>query len=384
MAIPARRIPVLLALLAFAARDAAAAPRPLDRARLHGLYQDGEFEKVVRELAAYGKGACACSRDDSVFAEKYLAVVLAANPVTRELGRYHMHRLLDLSPRADLLDMYIGEEVDGVFEKVRKEHALRAADPAAKPAVVGRVPAPENRASLPTASAHPASVPSAAKVSAASPSTPVPSAEPTSPPPKSYSDAWARLPATLGSSGRSVTAGTSARSVAPAAASRPIAFAPSVRPLPPAAAASRANIPSRSIAALRPRSAPARAKAYSPWDQIASAPAAAGSTVPAAAKPGSGGANDRVSRPASEAGAAFEPSISSAPSLSSAASLTSAPPGSATSKPEADTSRPAWKEPGLWIGGGAAIAAIAFTLWHAGSENGDPAKAYAVPASLDK
>lgn len=360
MAVPAPRIAVLSALLAFSARDAAAAPHPLDRVRVHGLYQDGEFEKVLRELAAYGKGACTCSRDDSVFAEKHLAVVLAANPVTRELGRYHMHRLLELAPRADLLDMYIGEEVDGVFEKVRKEHALRAAEPAAVPAVAIAVAAP----AAPAAPVRPApSAPSAARPTppappvsrplASVPAASAPSGEPGSPQSKAYSDAWARLPAAKTPSGRftaPVAAVGSAVLPVPAGRSAPVAVASFRAKVPaPAAGVQRADAP-------RSRNAQAPSQAYSPWDQVATASAASGHSV--------------SKSPAKGASA-----------IAATGSRDSKSPDSAAA---GERSRPAWKEPGLWIGGGAAIAAIAFTLWQAGSDDPDPSKTYAVPAGLEK
>lgn len=368
MAVPANRIPVLIAILACAAGEAAAAPRPLDRARVHGLYQDGEFEKVVGELASYGKGACACTRDDSVFAEKHLAVVLAANPVTRELGRYHMHRLLELAPRADLLDMYIGEEVDGVFEKVRKEHALREADPAPKPGAV-RKPGAEDRPSPRAAAAQPAPAPTLAQAAA-----------PAVPAPKAYSDAWARLPAAIVPSIRAVAPVTSAKPMAAAShapSAHPVSVPPAGRATPVPAAGGRpapsgpaafgGKLPAPGAGSPRSRNAATAAKApskaYSPWDAIPSPSAHA--SVPTAAEAATAASGSSASR-ASRAGRA------------------SGRAGKVGSDSAAEASRPAWKEPGLWIGGGAAIAAIAFTLWQAGSEGGDPAKTYAVPASLEK
>jgi hypothetical protein len=415
MAFPAYRIPVFAAVLACAASAWAAPRRPLDRARIHGLYHDGEFERVLRELAPYGKGECACLRDDSVFAEKHLAVVLAANPATRELGRYHMFRLLDLAPRADLLDMYVGEEVDAVFDKVRKEHDLRAADAAAKgpaplPAVArsatppagmrpadGRVPA-SSAPSVPEA-------PSSGRTPASSAPSVVPQApssgrEP-SPSSPAYSDAWTRLPA--------ASAPRPQGSAQPSPARLSASRSPKTGP-------ARATAPSRRGAAVSPR--PGRP--YTPWDQIAvpaaghpavsgSAPASGkAATAPpargAAAAPssvgnGSPGAlapdqRERTSAIPSDPSPAFasaseavpgnDPASgpeAAAPAPASAASGTSDP---ASARAEADTARPAWKEPGLWIGGGAALAALAFTLWRAGSDGGGPAKTYAVPASLSK
>jgi hypothetical protein len=309
MALPARIRIFLLSAALFCVGMAWAAPRrPLDRVRIHALYQDGEFERILRELEAYGRGECSCAKDDSVFAEKHLAVVLAAAPATRELGRYHMFRLLDLSPRADLLDMYVGEEVDAVFEKVRKEHDLRSTDAMAKAQASPASPRPKPFASPRAVASRraPASAP------AALPSQPA------------YSDAWAR--ASEAGSG-------------------------------PAVRASMAAIPSATHAqpghAQTVRVQPAPAKAYTRWD----APLA-----------------DR-SAPTSTPDSARAPATH--PALAQAASV-------ATIATEADTSRPAWKQPGMWIGGGAAIAAIAFTLWQAGSESGGPGKTYAVPASLSK
>jgi hypothetical protein len=104
---------------------ALAAPnRGLDLEKIHAQYRNGDFDKVIKDLDGFLKSGRKCPRSDSLFLEKHLAVVYAANPATRELGRYHMHKLLDLSPSAEILDMFVGEEVDNVFEKVRKEHAL--------------------------------------------------------------------------------------------------------------------------------------------------------------------------------------------------------------------------------------------------------------------
>jgi hypothetical protein len=117
----------ILSLLAVSASAAVAAPS-FDQVRIRSDYRDGEFEKVIRELRGFLKTGRACSRSDSIFLAKHLGVVYAAHPGTRELGRHHMFRLLRMAPESDLLDMFVGEEVGGVFEKVRKEHALSLAE----------------------------------------------------------------------------------------------------------------------------------------------------------------------------------------------------------------------------------------------------------------
>lgn len=243
----------VLASTASAAPQSPAAlskPAVLDQSRIHSYYTDGEFDKVIKDLESFLKSRRACSHAESVFVAKHLSVVYAAHPGTRELGRYHMFRLLDLSPGADLLDMFVGDEVGGVFEKVGKEYALRNPSrvPARKPAVH----------SDPAAMAAPAAN---VKVKVKVPA-PVRPAYPAPRPPVAK-----RLPS----------------------------------PKVPASPAGR----------LAPRDS---------------------AVVPRTA-------------------AIAEPS------------------------------RPAWKEPGLWIGGGAAFAVVAFTLFYSGSDDAPAGKTYVVPAT---
>jgi hypothetical protein len=64
---------------------------------------------------------------DSLVALKFLGVVYSAHPDTRELGRYCFFKLLDATPEADLLELYVGEEVGNLFDQVRREHAMARA-----------------------------------------------------------------------------------------------------------------------------------------------------------------------------------------------------------------------------------------------------------------
>lgn len=125
----AKRILAVIALAFWHPMVHAIPTRSFDLERIHGEYRNGDFDKVIQDLTRFLKSGRKCLRSDSIFLEKHLAVVYAANPATRELGRYHMHQLLDISSSADLIDMFVGEEVDYVFEKVRKEHFLTAVVP---------------------------------------------------------------------------------------------------------------------------------------------------------------------------------------------------------------------------------------------------------------
>jgi hypothetical protein len=97
----------------------------LNQKGIHNLYQNGDFEPVIDVLENFQKRIPEYSFSDSVFIAKHLAVVYTANPETREKGRYYMMRLLELLPSAKLVDMFVSEEIDRIFEKVREEHVAK-------------------------------------------------------------------------------------------------------------------------------------------------------------------------------------------------------------------------------------------------------------------
>ncbi len=114
----------LLPLLLLWGVVSAASAAPLNRAQIQDEYREGNFETVSQLLEAFRSKNSLYSSEDSVFIAKYLGVVYAAHPATREKGRYFMYQMLELNPRANLLDMFVSEEIDRIFEKVRAEHAL--------------------------------------------------------------------------------------------------------------------------------------------------------------------------------------------------------------------------------------------------------------------
>ncbi|MBW8887394.1 MAG: hypothetical protein JF616_06495 [Fibrobacteres bacterium] len=121
---------LLLSAAAFAAAPsapsaAASHPAGLDQKKIHSDYNDGNFEKVTATLEGFMAAHKTYSFEDSVFIAKHLAVVYTANPETREKGKYYMYRLLALLPSAKLVDMYVSDEIDRIFEKVREEFMSR-------------------------------------------------------------------------------------------------------------------------------------------------------------------------------------------------------------------------------------------------------------------
>lgn len=128
-----RRNPMLTGLIlivwALLAAPLCAGAEILDRDKIHSDYNNGEFDQVEKELEGFRGRNKSYSHDDSVFIAKHLAVVYAANPQTREKGRYFMFRLLELLPSAKIVDMFVSEEIDRIFDKVKeeflaKQHAL--------------------------------------------------------------------------------------------------------------------------------------------------------------------------------------------------------------------------------------------------------------------
>jgi hypothetical protein len=103
----------------------AASGDTVDRKRVHAEYGDGNFETVVQILEDYRARHDRYRAADSVVIAKYLGVVYAANPATREKGKYWLYRMLQLDPGQDLVDLYVGEEVQSVFERVREEFIVR-------------------------------------------------------------------------------------------------------------------------------------------------------------------------------------------------------------------------------------------------------------------
>jgi hypothetical protein len=154
---------LLFAVAARAAAPAAApAPDKLDQKRIHADYNDGNFEKVIASLEGFMATHKSYSFEDSVFIAKHLAVVYTANPDTREKGKYYMYRLLAMLPSAKLVDMYVSDEIDRIFDKVREEFMTRQKSfgvDTAKVSIPAQSPSRENRDAAAARSAAPAQGP---------------------------------------------------------------------------------------------------------------------------------------------------------------------------------------------------------------------------------
>jgi len=98
---------------------------PLNQTEIHNQYNEGNFENVIALIDSFQRSHKTYSHADSIFIAKHLAVVYSANPESREKGRYYMYRLLELMPSAELVDMFVSDEIDRIFERVRREFMAR-------------------------------------------------------------------------------------------------------------------------------------------------------------------------------------------------------------------------------------------------------------------
>ena len=129
------RFPKPVSILAIAAGILLAAFRPahalkginadgtLDKQVVSKAYFEGEFWTVINALEAFRKtGMATTTREDSVYTFKYLSVVYAADPSTRNKAESYMYQLLRMMPTIDLLDLYISDNIESIFKKVKSDY----------------------------------------------------------------------------------------------------------------------------------------------------------------------------------------------------------------------------------------------------------------------
>lgn len=97
----------------------------LNRDKIQEMYFEGEFSKVTQSLETFRKMNPSPATEEKIFIYKYLSVVYAANPETREKGESYMYQLLKIIPTASLIDMYISDTIQAIFNKVRMDFEAR-------------------------------------------------------------------------------------------------------------------------------------------------------------------------------------------------------------------------------------------------------------------
>jgi hypothetical protein len=93
----------------------------LIKEEVKALYYDGDFDKVEKALSTFLKTRRNISQEDSIFSLKYLSVVYAANPDTKDKAEVMMYKLLKLVPTIELLDMYVSDSIQSIFSSVKQK-----------------------------------------------------------------------------------------------------------------------------------------------------------------------------------------------------------------------------------------------------------------------
>jgi hypothetical protein len=100
----------------------------LDKPTISKGYFEGDFGRILPPLEAWRQGIVDNkTRDDSIFVFKYLSVIYAAKPATKDKSRSFMFQLLTLAPTIEILDMYASDEIERAFHSVKKEFKERHA-----------------------------------------------------------------------------------------------------------------------------------------------------------------------------------------------------------------------------------------------------------------
>lgn len=162
----------------------------LDKPTISKAYFEGEFWTVINALEAFRKANKTSTREDSIYTFKYLSVVYAAEPTTRAKAESYMYQLIRMMPTIDLLDLYISDNIQSIFVKVKSDFEKVESSKAAT-----TQPTPQS-------AAQPAQVAAApARAYPAAPAQPVPASSSQADKPKKKSSLKVWAPLALGGVG---------------------------------------------------------------------------------------------------------------------------------------------------------------------------------------
>jgi hypothetical protein len=109
----------LLAIPLFAAK--------LDFSSIEKSYLDGELQDIKVTLEDFLKeNSRTASRQDLIFAYKYLGVIYAADSISQPKAESYFHQLFTLAPRIEIMDLYPSARIQETFRRVKMEFKARA------------------------------------------------------------------------------------------------------------------------------------------------------------------------------------------------------------------------------------------------------------------
>jgi hypothetical protein len=99
----------------------------LDQEAINRAYKDSEWEAVVSTLQGYLRkyGDDQVSVHERIYAYKYLGIIFGADSLYRAKSESYFTRLVELSPKVEILDLFPSKRVTDIFDQVKFEHKKR-------------------------------------------------------------------------------------------------------------------------------------------------------------------------------------------------------------------------------------------------------------------
>jgi hypothetical protein len=95
----------------------------LDKEAISHAYFEGEFSRILPPLETYRQSfPSTATKEDSIFVYKYLSVIYAADPSTRNKGESCMVQLIKMKPAIELIDLYISDNIAAIFKDVKSTY----------------------------------------------------------------------------------------------------------------------------------------------------------------------------------------------------------------------------------------------------------------------
>ncbi len=95
----------------------------LDMSSLQVDFREGELDIVKNLLESFLKNQVStATRDEKIFAYKYLGVIYASNATSRKKAESYFNQLLPLAPNIELTDMFVSKEIQTVFDEVKRDY----------------------------------------------------------------------------------------------------------------------------------------------------------------------------------------------------------------------------------------------------------------------
>ncbi|HKP97322.1 MAG TPA: hypothetical protein VJ385_16360 [Fibrobacteria bacterium] len=94
----------------------------LDKNAISKAYFEGDFHRILPPLEVWRVSHSTKSREDSIFVFKHLSVLYAVDSATRNKAESYMVQLLKLMPTIELVDMYLPDNIEDMFNKVKERY----------------------------------------------------------------------------------------------------------------------------------------------------------------------------------------------------------------------------------------------------------------------